>query len=235
MQKQPIIVFLYASLLFGAAAGSVARADVATISLDGGNSSLSCCAGSYATVTVNRTDGTHATITFASDTDHGFSYLMGSNGAADLNVNGSYTLGPVTASNSIGGFNTASYTGNVPGTVDGFGTFDLSLNFFDGFAHTSTVISFTLTNTSGDWGSAYDVLTKNTSGFEAAGHVFACASPCTKTEGATATGFAANVPEPAAAVLLGSSLIAIGAIWRRRKRGCKRELKTRLSTLMARL
>jgi len=40
-----------------------------------------------------------------------------------------YTLGAVSAT---GPFNAPNFVSNTPGQVDGFGQFDLSLNFFDG-------------------------------------------------------------------------------------------------------
>jgi hypothetical protein len=85
-------------------------------------------------------------VTFTSLTHGGYLYLLGSQGAADLNVNGPYTLGPVIEANALSGFG-ASFDANVPGNVSSFGKFDLSLNNSDGFHGSATSISFTLTDT----------------------------------------------------------------------------------------
>jgi hypothetical protein len=113
---------------------------------------------------------------------------------------------------------------NKPGDVSGFGQFNLSLDNAGGFSDSATTISFTITNTSGTWASAPSVLTPDSDGFEGAVHVFACAEPgCSTSSGAFTTGFSANdapsnVPEPAAVLLLGSSMIGIGARVRRRRK-----------------
>ncbi|HSU59404.1 MAG TPA: hypothetical protein VLI55_08835 [Bryobacteraceae bacterium] len=198
---------------------SVARADIATLTIGAPNTAMTCCTGPYATVQIDRVDATHAVITFASDTNGDFIYLIGASGAADLNVNGSYALGGVTESNSLAGF-TSKFKDNKPGEAAGFGKFNLSLDNSGGFTDSATRVSFTITNTSGAWPSASRVLTPNRGGFEAAVHVFACAEPgCSTSSRAFKTGFSANdpptnVPEPAGAVLLASSMI--GVLMRRR-------------------
>ena len=214
-----------AVLVFLLAAGAPrALADSISYNLTMPNSGLSGYTGPYAAVGVDLTSAITATITFNSLTNGGYIYLMGDGGTADLNVNGSYDLGPVTESNSISGFG-ASYKDNSPGNVDGFGTFSLSLNNNGGFTDTATTISFTLTDTSGTWSSASDVLLANADGALAAVHAYACADPgCSTASGAATTGFAANlgateVSEPATAMLLGVGLLALVALdaYRRRK------------------
>ena len=63
---------------------------------------------------------------------------------------------------------------------------------FDGFTHSSNTISFTLTNTSGTWASAADVLIANAGGFAVGAHIFVTSSPANAANGALATGFAAT-------------------------------------------
>jgi hypothetical protein len=187
------------------------------------NAALSCCTGPYATVSVTRTSNTTADIEFDSLTNGGYVYLMGDGGTADLNVNGTYVLGPVTETNSIAGFTPDNSSTNSPGNVNGFGFFNLSLNNFDGFTDTATKINFTLTNTSGiSWLTDADVLAPNDHGAFAAVHSFACAQPdCSTTSGAFVTGFAGGstpglpppvelpVPEPQTLALLAFGLVSL--------------------------
>jgi len=193
-----------------------AFADAIVYNLTTPNSDLSSFTGPYEQVTVNRTDATHATITFDSLTNGGDIYLMGANGAVGANVNGAFTLGTISGSNSLSGFTPGPWSNGGANNEDGFGSFSLTIDSFDGFTHSSTEISFLLTKSSGSWLSAADVLTPNASGQILAAHAFACAQPgCSSTSGAAATGYVSHavstVPEPktTSLLLIGGLMMAI--------------------------
>ncbi len=173
----------------------------------------------YVSVTVNRTNSTHATITFTSLTAAGNIYLMGDGSSVAVNVNAtSWILSNVTGSNSGTGFTPGPYSNGGSGNVDGFGAFNQRINSFDGFGHSSSTIRFTLSNTSGSWVNAAAVLAANSGGSLAAAHIFVTVSPANAANGALSTGFAANggqVPDGGATVmLLGVALGALGMVRR---------------------
>jgi hypothetical protein len=198
-------------------------ADTTSLTLGTGNSALSGFAGPYAEVLVNRTSPTTATITFTSDIVGGNIYLMGDSGMVALNVNATtFTDSGFTGSNAGTGFTPGPFSVGS-GTEDGFGAFNLTINDFDGFSSSVDTFSFDLTNTSGTWATALDVLTPNSSGFSAAAHIFVTSSPANASNGTLATGFAANggagsgppVPEPASLLLLGSGLLFLSSTSKR--------------------
>ena len=81
------------------------RADSVTYYLTQGTPGISGYTGPYATVAVNRTDSTNATITFTSLTANGKTYLFGATSSVAINVNASsWKLGAITGSNSGTGF-----------------------------------------------------------------------------------------------------------------------------------
>ena len=196
-----------------------AKADTFSFNLGVGNPAISGYPGPYVSVTVNRTNSSHATITFTSLTAAGNIYLMGDGSSVAVNVNAtSWTLSNVTGSNSGTGFTPGPYTNGGSGNVDGFGVFNQTINSFDGFGHSSSTIRFTLTNTSGSWVNAAAVLAANSGGSLAAAHIFVTVSPANAANGALSTGFAANggqVPDGGATVmLLGVALGALGMVRR---------------------
>jgi hypothetical protein len=197
-----------------------AKADSISFKLSVGNSAISGYPGPYASVTVNRTDSTHATITFTSLTAAGNIYLLGDGSSVAVNMNAtSWTLGTITGSNAGTGFTPGPYSNGGSGNVDGFGVLNQTINSFDGFTHSSGSISFTLTNTGGTWGSANQVLIANAQGAMAGAHIFVTLSPANAKNGALATGFAANggaqVPDGGTTVmLLGVALGVLGMVRR---------------------
>jgi hypothetical protein len=204
MLIRQLIATAAAALLW---AGS-AQADVFLSTISDGNDALNNAGyadgTNFGTVSINRTSSTTAIVTFTANT--GFSF--GAAQAIDLNVNATSFTDTGFSFTSL--VNPASVQG-TPGTaqnVNGHGTFNNTVDLFDGFTSSATSASYTLTNTSGTWASAADVLTNNSLGFDAAAHIFAY-NPNNIAGGAIVTGFAAeaggsvaNVPEPSTWAML---------------------------------
>jgi hypothetical protein len=193
-----------------------------TFDLTTGNSAISGFAGPYASVDVHLDSSTMATITFTSDIVGGNIYLLGDGGTVGVNVDATtWTLGTITGSNAGTGFTPGPWSDGGAGNEDGFGSFNQTINSFDGFTHSSDTISFLLTNTSGTWASSDSVLIANSEGNRAAAHIFVTSSPADASNGALATGFASEgavttTPEPASLTLLGLGLIGVPFLRRRK-------------------
>jgi hypothetical protein len=207
---------------------AVAHGDTFTSTITSGNDAISPYPGPYGTVTVDLTSSTTATVTFDSGSSGGFTYLFIDTNAADLNVNAStFTATFVSATGpSTGGFASPSFVKFGSGNVDGQGSFNLTTTMFDGTDHASTQIVLDLTNTSGTWASAADVLAAT--GLDAAAHLVVFNSNSVVNGTQLATGFAGESggsgassgslpgPEPSSLALIGSGLFGFGALLRRR-------------------
>jgi hypothetical protein len=177
------------------------------------NTALTPFPSPYGHVDVNRTSATTATITFTGLTTGGFTYFFGAANAIDVNVNATtFTVGVP----SVG---TLDPDPPGSGNVSAFGTFNVTLDNSDGFGDRFSTVNFGITDTSGTWASASDVLLANSDGFRAAAHIFVTATSCGNE--ACITGFAGDgglnpAPEPATLLLLGSSLLGLGFTGRKR-------------------
>ncbi len=201
-----------AAILIAIAGLGLQQANAFTSDLNAGNTAIAGFTGPYGTVTINLVNSTTATVTFTSNTVAGNIYLFGDGGSVALNVNATtFSVSGITGSNSGTGFTPGPYSQGAAGNEDGFGSFNLTINSFDGFTHSSDLISFTLTNTSGTWASDADVIIANASGFDAAAHIFVTTSPANASNSALATGFAAEGPQPPGVPDGGTTVMLLGA------------------------
>ncbi|SPP99477.1 hypothetical protein NBG4_10011 [Candidatus Sulfobium mesophilum] len=196
--------------------------DTTSFDLGLGNTAISGYTGPYAHVEVDLNTTTTATITFTSLTNSGNIYLMGDGGSVDVNVNATtWTLSNITGSNAGTGFTPGPYSdGGAANAINGFGSFNQTIDSFDGFTHSSDMITFDLTNTSGTWTDALSVLAANDHDAAAAAHIFVTSSPANAKNGALATGFATGnegggpppfeTPEPSTIILIGAGLLSLG-------------------------
>jgi hypothetical protein len=222
-QLKYITAVLIALVGFGLQQAGATAVPTSTIGTP--NDDISGFTGPYGFVNIVLTSSTTATVTFTSNTVGGNIYLMGDSSSADLNVDASsFTVSGISGTNAGTGFTPGPFSLAKAGQVDGFGTFNLRIDSFDGFTHSSDTITFTVTNTGGTWTSATNVLAPNGLGFDAAMHVFVTASPAVASAGAVATGFAGETGVPGVpdggttAMLLGAALSALGLVGRFVKR-----------------
>ncbi|HEX9048821.1 MAG TPA: VPDSG-CTERM sorting domain-containing protein [Verrucomicrobiae bacterium] len=197
-----------------------AKANTINYTLGIGNSAISGYTGPYGTVAVNLTDTTHATITFTALTGSGVDFLFAAHGAAAVNVNAaSWTLSNIVGVNTYAGFTPGAYSDGGGAQEDGFGHFNQTIDSFDGYTHSATSLSFLLTDTSGAWASAADVLAVNNDGYVVAAHIFVTTDPAMTERDALATGYAGNDPPSvpdggATAPLLGMAVCGLAMMRR---------------------
>ena len=195
---------------------------VTTYTLTAGNSALTGAGftGPYGTATVTLVNSTTATVTFTASTQIiggiTYQYMFGDGSSVAVNTNGAASVSGISAT-CVGcvGITPGGYTAAGSGNVDGFGVLNQTIDDFDGFTHAATVVTFTLTKTSGTWASDASVLTANSQLASVAAHIFVTTFPPNSSSSANVTGFAANggaiVPDGGTTVmLLGAALGALG-------------------------
>jgi hypothetical protein len=181
------------------------------ISIATPNAALSVVPGPYGNVNVNRTDSTHATITFTTA-----SALFKFGGAQAIDVNVNATNWSVSGLTSDTGGTLSVKTDN---NVNGFGSLNQTFDNSDGAGDSFTTASFVLTNLSGMWANDASVLAANSNGTRIGAHIFAFSV----TGGVIVTGFAAeggtrDTPEPATILSALTGLVSLGAFRRLRGR-----------------
>ena len=176
-----------------------AKADTFDYTLTTGNDPA-LGGGPFGNVNVNLTTGNTAIITFTAAAN----YLFVNGGAVAVNVNAtSWTVSAFTVNAGA-----HAVTDSGARNEDGFGSFNQTGSQQDASNGASSVV-FTLTNTSGTWASATNVLAFNLNHWLVAAHVFLVGSN-------GITGFAAGpsggtVPDGGTTVmLLGAALGALG-------------------------
>src|SRR5262249_27797582 len=124
-----------------------AKADtVADISLGAPNSAIAGFPSPYGNVhIVLAADGLSATVTFTSAQNATNTYTMGDGGSAALNVHGAFSLSGLSASNAYAGFTPGTPVSGGAGNLDGFGSFNLTVNMGQGWPDSASTISFTVT------------------------------------------------------------------------------------------
>ncbi len=174
-----------------------AKADFVDYTLTTSNSPGTLGTGPFGTVHVDLTASV-ATITFTAASG----YLFVDGGAVAVNVNASaWTIGNFTS-------NGDPVFADGSGNEDGFGSFNQKVSMQDS-SNGASIISFTLTNGSGTWLSAANVLAFNESNWLVAAHIQI-------QDGTGNTGYAAgpaggSVPDGGTTVmLLGAALGALG-------------------------
>jgi hypothetical protein len=183
--------------------------------------------GPYGTVTVHLVSSTEATITLFGNEVGSNVYLYGDGGTLGFNTNGAVTIQSITGSNSFidsgfGAFTPGPFTAAGSANEDGFGSFNQTINDFDGYQHSVNSLTVDITLNSGTWATSANVLTPNGAGNSVAAHLFLAVDNGDETISNTgSTGFVTNgtltaVPEPTSVLLLGSVLLVGAAVLRKK-------------------
>lgn len=180
--------------------------------------------GPWGAVTVSLIDSTHAVIEF----DAAAGVMFAAPNGVGANVGGSFTLGAITATNSILG---ATPTWVSGGNDNTFGSFTVRAEDNSAYNNSATKVVVNITDTGTPWASSLAVLTLNNYPAYVTAHIGVCnTNPCSATEGSfTTTGFAAGnalinttlseVPLPATFPLFATGIGVLGLLgWRRTRK-----------------
>lgn len=218
MKTRLVLACLLGVGLLGYTGGNASASTLYNLDLSNG----AIGSGPWGSVTVGLIDSTHATIEF--DIAAGFMFV-GPNGVG-ANVGGTFTLGTITATNSILGTNPTWTSG---GSNNTFGSFTVRAEGSSAsFSNDATKVVIDVTDTGTAWASSLAVLALNSYPAFVTAHIGVCKSnPCVSTEDFTSTGYAAGdtftggeLPLPAAVWLMGSVLASaagVGGLRKKRK------------------
>jgi hypothetical protein len=176
-----------------------AKADTVDYTLTTSNSPGTLGAGPFGTAHVDLTGGI-ATITFTAASG----YLFVDGGSVAVNVNATtWNIGNFTS-------NGEPVSGDGAGNEDGFGNFNQKVSMQDS-SNGASIISFTLTNTSGTWLSAANVLKFNSNTWKIGAHIQLQDGSQNRLTGFAAGPSGGTVPDGGTTVmLLGAALGALG-------------------------
>ena len=225
IRKVLLAVAVLAIVAFTASAGPIFTPSTASSTLGSGNSAIAGHTGPYGTMMIDLTSPTMASITFTANP--GFQFI--DSGIAGVNVNATTWTASTPTATQLPGFAAFGFSTGT-GHEDGFGIFNQNFNNSDGFDHAVQSLTFTLTDTSGTWANATNVLIQNLGGWFDAAHIAVCNPPgglsCTQSLGAIVTGYAGEntltgntpppIPEPGSLFLLGSAVLTAAGFVRRR-------------------
>jgi hypothetical protein len=164
------------------------RADSESFIFDAANDTTALGPGPYGTLTVNRTDSTHATLTFSANAGYFFQQ-----GAAGFGVNANGQAEFVFPAGS-------PFSGDTSGNVDGRGVFS-NIAVADGTQPTSGTITLHALN-GNTWATVANVLLANNVGNFAEAHLNNTNGPPTARTGFVSTSGPVPSPEFGSATLM---------------------------------